>query len=70
MRRSLGIMSGSFALRSRAFALVGHVVFHFLTVRRALLTNPFWMFSGGIELAVCFEQFKFSFRSSLCCPLA
>jgi hypothetical protein len=27
MRRSLGIMSGAFALRSRAFALVGHLVF-------------------------------------------
>jgi hypothetical protein len=28
MRRSLGIMSGAFALRSRAFAPVGHVVFY------------------------------------------
>jgi hypothetical protein len=27
MRRSLGIISGSFALRSRAFAPGGHVVF-------------------------------------------
>jgi hypothetical protein len=27
MRHSFGIMSGSFALRSRAFALAGHVVF-------------------------------------------
>jgi hypothetical protein len=29
MRRSLGIISGAFALRSQAFALVGHVVFSF-----------------------------------------
>jgi hypothetical protein len=29
MGRSLGIMSGAFALRSRKFALVGHVVFFF-----------------------------------------
>jgi hypothetical protein len=27
MRRSLGIISGAFALRSQPFALVGHVVF-------------------------------------------
>jgi hypothetical protein len=29
MRHSLGIISGAFALRSRPFALVGHVVFSF-----------------------------------------
>jgi hypothetical protein len=29
MSRSLGIISGAFALRSHAFALVGHVVFSF-----------------------------------------
>jgi hypothetical protein len=29
MSRSLGIISGAFALRSRSFALVGHVVFYF-----------------------------------------
>jgi hypothetical protein len=29
MSRSLGIISDSFALRSRAFALVGHVFFSF-----------------------------------------
>jgi hypothetical protein len=29
MRRSLGILSGAFALRSHAFALVGRLVFHF-----------------------------------------
>jgi hypothetical protein len=42
MRRSLGIISGAFALRSRAFALVGHVVFLFqgraASVRRLRLT--------------------------------
>jgi hypothetical protein len=29
MRRSLGIMSGAFALRSHAFALVGRLFFSF-----------------------------------------
>jgi hypothetical protein len=28
MRRSLGIISGAFALRSQRFALSGHLVFH------------------------------------------
>src|SRR5262245_4202663 len=28
MRRSLGIISGAFALRSQPLALVGHLVFH------------------------------------------
>jgi hypothetical protein len=29
MRRSLGIIRGAFALRSRAFSLIGHLVFFF-----------------------------------------
>jgi hypothetical protein len=32
VRRSLGIISGAFALRNHSFALVGHLVFHFLAV--------------------------------------
>jgi hypothetical protein len=48
MRRSLGIMSGAFALRSRRFALVGRLVFllfgsHFVPtqVTVPLLCPPF-----------------------------
>jgi hypothetical protein len=39
MRRSLGIISGAFALRSQPFTLVGHVVFSFLS---AILPHPFF----------------------------
>jgi hypothetical protein len=36
MRRSFGIISGAFALRSRALALVGHLVFSFFGCQFAL----------------------------------
>jgi hypothetical protein len=39
MRRSLGIMSGSFALKNRAFALIGHLVFSF-SGRQGLALGP------------------------------
>jgi hypothetical protein len=38
MPRSLGIISGAFALRSEPFALVGHLVFLFF--ERHFLLNP------------------------------
>jgi hypothetical protein len=40
MRRSLGIISGAFALRSRAFTRSGHVVFSFFGCR---LGTGYWL---------------------------
>jgi hypothetical protein len=34
MRHSLGIISGAFTLRNRAFALSGHVFFYFSSAER------------------------------------
>jgi hypothetical protein len=40
MRRSLGIISGAFALRNQAFALVGHRGFSFFERHFGFTTSP------------------------------
>src|SRR5262249_38216895 len=65
MRRSLGIISGAFALRSRAFALIGHLVFSFLAAILAAIGpgkiawHPFFAIIR-IKVPIIFSQFSMS----------
>jgi hypothetical protein len=51
MSRSLGIISASFALKRRALALVGHVVFY-------LFGGPFPSTVGGVPIHPFFPSVR------------